>query len=241
MGSMQPPRQSPSASGDESACIDALRRRAVARAALGDSQAALTDVNDALASHRSDSLQARADGFLQAGFQSRAARRLQSGDCAAGAGEAGPPGARDRRARAVARISRSARQPDVQLKARDRGTDRVTTADGYRSPSRIDLQTATNAGAIGLTLRGDAPATSSPTGGSPRDLELRSFVTASPSAAADLVATAARLQSTLVVYWVGANELFVWAVTPEGAIHSRRVPVLPGPTARAHSRDRAVY
>jgi CHAT domain-containing protein len=41
-----------------------------------------------------------------------------------------------------------------------------------------------------------------------------------------LIATAARLQSTLLTYWVGEGELFIWVVTPEGAVHSRRVSVL---------------
>ena len=52
-------------------------------------------------------------------------------------------------------------------------------------------------------------------------------MSATPSAADDLIATAARLRSTMVVYWVGEDELFIWAVSPDGTVHARRVPVLP--------------
>jgi CHAT domain-containing protein len=56
--------------------------------------------------------------------------------------------------------------------------------------------------------------------------ELRSAVTATPAAADDLVMAAARLQSTLVLYWVAEDELFIWVVTPDGRVQSRRVAVL---------------
>ena len=46
-----------------------------------------------------------------------------------------------------------------------------------------------------------------------------------PATANDLRATAARLGSTLVIYWVGWDETFIWVVDPVGAIHTRRVRV----------------
>jgi hypothetical protein len=41
-----------------------------------------------------------------------------------------------------------------------------------------------------------------------------------------LVAQAARLQSTLLVYWVLPDEVLAWVVTPAGGVHSTRVPVI---------------
>ena len=105
-----------------------------------------------------------------------------------------------------------------------------------------DLSSATPStvsGPSGLTFRGEPRATRA-AGSTARDLELRSFVTASPSATDDLIATAARLRSTMVVYWVGEDELFIWVVSPDGGVHSRRVPVRRSRLARAHSRNVAV-
>lgn len=46
-----------------------------------------------------------------------------------------------------------------------------------------------------------------------------------PATAADLAATAARLGSTLVLYWVGTDETFIWVVKADGTVHTRRVKV----------------
>ncbi len=48
---------------------------------------------------------------------------------------------------------------------------------------------------------------------------------AAPATAADLTATASRLGSTMLVYWVGSGETSIWIVKPDGAIHARRVRV----------------
>ncbi|MCC6164010.1 MAG: CHAT domain-containing protein [Acidobacteria bacterium] len=50
--------------------------------------------------------------------------------------------------------------------------------------------------------------------------------TPDPAAVSDFVAAAARLQSTFLVYWVSDDELFIWVVTRDGAVHVRRVPIL---------------
>lgn len=71
-----------------------------------------------------------------------------------------------------------------------------------------------------LTLRGGDPAAAS---GNTR--ELPSLTSASPARADDLIATAARLQSTLLVYWVAFDRLFIWVVKPTGEIHSAAVNV----------------
>jgi CHAT domain-containing protein len=77
-----------------------------------------------------------------------------------------------------------------------------------------------------MTVRGSSSVTAPARAAG--DLELRSFVSASPSAADDLIATAARLKSTMVVYWVGEDELFIWAVSPDGSVQARRVSVPQG-------------
>ena len=52
-----------------------------------------------------------------------------------------------------------------------------------------------------------------------------SSVTMAPSTAADLIRTAARLRSSLLLYWVSADETVIWVVTPDGLINARRVKV----------------
>jgi CHAT domain-containing protein/tetratricopeptide (TPR) repeat protein len=48
---------------------------------------------------------------------------------------------------------------------------------------------------------------------------------AAPATADDVVAIAARLRSTMVSYWVAADQLTVWVVSPEGRIAMRTVNV----------------
>lgn len=48
---------------------------------------------------------------------------------------------------------------------------------------------------------------------------------ASAATAEELIATAARLSSTMVAYWVGDDETFVWVVDRSGRIESRRIQV----------------
>ena len=59
--------------------------------------------------------------------------------------------------------------------------------------------------------------------GAPTSQRLQS--SASAATANELVATAARLGSTLVTYWVGDDETFVWVVNGNGSIHSERIRV----------------
>jgi CHAT domain-containing protein/Tfp pilus assembly protein PilF len=210
---------------DEGGCVDALGRRAAAHAALGNATAALADINSAL--FRVESLRTRLvpSDFFKQDFnlaqqyiynqaialqveQKQERQALETSELA--------------RARAFLDLLASR---DVQIKDRDRQVIASLPKAATAEPPHIELQAANPPRAPALTFRGDgsATATSRPSG---RDLELRSFVTASPSAADDLVATAARLDSTMVVYWVGEDELFIWTVSPAGAITVRRVPVL---------------
>jgi CHAT domain-containing protein/tetratricopeptide (TPR) repeat protein len=89
----------------------------------------------------------------------------------------------------------------------------LATAELARSRAFLDLLATRD-----VRPKGQPQAEASP--------ELRSGVMATPAAAEDLVRAAARLQSTLVLYWTAEDELFIWVVTPDGNVQSRRVAVL---------------
>lgn len=57
------------------------------------------------------------------------------------------------------------------------------------------------------------------------DPELRSFVTAEPYSLSQLAAAAARLNSTILSYWVNKSATYVWAVKPDGRVDGVRVNV----------------
>jgi CHAT domain-containing protein/tetratricopeptide (TPR) repeat protein len=211
--------------GNETACINALGRRAAAYAAVRNTTAALADINSALFRLETFRSQLVPSDFFKQEFnlaqqyiynqaialqveQKQERQALETSELA--------------RARAFLDLLASR---NVQIKDRDRQVIASIPKGTTPEPPQIELQAANPPRATALTFRGDgsATATTRPSG---RDLELRSFVTASPSAADDLIATAARLHSTMVVYWVGEDELFVWTVSPAGAITARRVPVL---------------
>jgi CHAT domain-containing protein/tetratricopeptide (TPR) repeat protein len=213
--------------GDETACIEALGRRAATHAELGDPRAALADLNAALEHIESVRIRLVPSDFFKQDFN-HAQQYIYSQAIALQVREK-----QERQALETAELARSRAFIDllasrgVQVKERDRPEIAAMRKEGIVIEPRLALGSAPAAGVPALTLRGDrASAPSSSPGSTARDLELRSFAVAAPSAAADLVATAARLQSTLVVYWVGEDELFIWAVLANGAIHTRRVPVL---------------
>ena len=54
----------------------------------------------------------------------------------------------------------------------------------------------------------------------------RSDTAAPPPKGDDLTAIAARLQSTLLVYWVSSDRVFIWVLTPGGTLHATTVPIL---------------
>jgi len=103
----------------------------------------------------------------------------------------------------------------------DAGRDReaLETGELARSRAFLDLLASRSlapaaAPALPLTLRGGAIGSGAPSSG-----------TMAPSNAADLVGTAARLRSNLLMYWVSADETVIWVVTPAGQINARRVKV----------------
>lgn len=57
------------------------------------------------------------------------------------------------------------------------------------------------------------------------DAELRSLVSAQPFSIAQLHATAQRLNSTVLSYWVSGDTTYIWVVPADGAIHSAVVDV----------------
>ena len=212
--------------GDEDSCIDAFARRATVNAALGQPQAALADVNTALANveaarqrlvpldffkqefhHQQEDLYSLAIGLQVREKQDRLA--LETAELA--------------RSRAFLDLLASR---DVRFKEKDQ--EQLALLREAPPVPRVSLETSARAQSIPLTLRGGEaiatiPRTPDP---SPSAPELRSLVAAVPSGADDLIATAARLHSTLLVYWVGEDEVFIWVVTPDGAVSSKKVAVL---------------
>ncbi len=60
------------------------------------------------------------------------------------------------------------------------------------------------------------------------DLELRSFVAAEPFSAEQLAATAKRLHSTILSYWVGDEATYIWAVRADGTVQVAKSPISRG-------------
>jgi CHAT domain-containing protein/tetratricopeptide (TPR) repeat protein len=208
--------------GDESFCVDALGRRAAAHAAVGNAQAALADLNAALELLEGLRIRLVPTDFFKQDFNNAQAY-IYSQAIALQVQEK-----QDRQALETAELARARAfldllaSRDVQLKDRDRRVIASLQEEEIPRPSRIDLQASNQRSLTRLTLRGNN-SVPTPARSTASDLELRSFISASPSAADDLIATAARLNSTMVVYWVGEDELFIWTVSPNGTVQARRV------------------
>jgi CHAT domain-containing protein/tetratricopeptide (TPR) repeat protein len=74
------------------------------------------------------------------------------------------------------------------------------------------------------TAMGATAVTPSARPGEPGALR-RSDVMARPATTDDLVATASRLHSTLLIYWVDDRSVYAWTVSPDGTIGSARTAV----------------
>jgi CHAT domain-containing protein/tetratricopeptide (TPR) repeat protein len=57
----------------------------------------------------------------------------------------------------------------------------------------------------------------------PDDVTLRSFMSADPPTLDDLAATARRLRSHVLSYWVDGDAVSIWVLAPDGEVHARRV------------------
>jgi CHAT domain-containing protein/tetratricopeptide (TPR) repeat protein len=104
-------------------------------------------------------------------------------------------------------------QIDLELR-RGRTSEALEAAELGRSRALLDLlasreQTAAAASPMPSAIA--HPTTSD---------SLRSGSVASPATVPQLVQIAARLQSTLVLYWVGDDHISIWTVAGDGTIHS---------------------
>jgi tetratricopeptide (TPR) repeat protein len=115
---------------------------------------------------------------------------------------------------------------DAQLRQGDvRGA--LETAELGRSRALLDLlasrDAASSSAASIASIAPIAPIAPSPASAAavlaPPESR-QSVVVARTARADDLVATAARLQSTLLIYWVGDGRIAIWTVAPDGAIHN---------------------
>jgi CHAT domain-containing protein/tetratricopeptide (TPR) repeat protein len=59
------------------------------------------------------------------------------------------------------------------------------------------------------------------------EMDLESSRTATAPDATEMIATAKRLRSTLLVYWVGPSNTIAWVITPTGQIHSTSIAIEP--------------
>ena len=96
----------------------------------------------------------------------------------------------------------------------------LEVAEKGRSRAFLDLLAARESSAASLTLRGlDAPPS---TAGRP---DLTSDTIAKPLDYAGIAAVAARLNATIVSYWVEETAVLIWTVPPSGTPTHVRVPV----------------
>ena len=59
----------------------------------------------------------------------------------------------------------------------------------------------------------------------PPDKQLSSYASVPAASDSELIATARRLRSTLVAYWVTADRIFIWVVSGDGTVRASQVPV----------------
>ncbi|HVZ71954.1 MAG TPA: CHAT domain-containing protein, partial [Polyangia bacterium] len=112
---------------------------------------------------------------------------------------------------------------DLQLRQGDvRGA--LETAELGRSRALLDLLASRD---VPVSARTDTVAIAAGPAGLAPVASRRSVAVARAARVDDLVATAARLRSTLVIYWVGDGRIAVWTVAPDGDIHHAVTAVSP--------------
>ena len=198
-------------------CANALDRRAAAYVALREYPQALADVQKAIAhieTIRSNLVPA--DLFKQ-DFQ----RQVEDVYSAAIALHFGQH--QEREALEAAELARSRAFLDL-LASRDA---KLTSTAAAEPSAREDVNERTASTGVdvvdpGLKFRGaEQPGREGMVAAG-----LTSGANSPPARIDDLVAIAARLKSTLVVYWTTEDELFIWVVRADGNVAARRVPVL---------------
>jgi CHAT domain-containing protein/tetratricopeptide (TPR) repeat protein len=158
-------------------CVYALDRRAEVSAALGNDEAALTDLRSAM--RAVETVRSR---LIPADFFKQQFHLAQE----------------DLYSRAIA----------LQLR-RGQHAEALETAERARSRAFVDLLASRDLSS--------APA-AGPTRLANRDLLSDAVVPAASST--QLAATAARLGSTLLAYWVTSDQVFIWAASPDGSVRS---------------------
>ena len=185
-------------------CLYSLDLRAEIRAASGQIDGALTDIGAAL--EKIEAIRATlvpADFFKQQ--FSAAQEALYSRAIALQLREGRAP-----EALATAELARSRAFVDLLASKalRPRGSISPPGPGGRESRSLDRLP---------LIFRG-SPGTGTRT-------DLSSEVAAPAATVEDLAATARRLHSTLLAYWVTADRLFIWVIDPQGKMHDASVDV----------------
>lgn len=204
--------------------LPALTRRAKAKAKLGRENEALADARENL--QEIDKLRARLVpvDFMKRGFNDRAQEGLEfaielqhkRGDFENALLDA-------ERARARAFLDLLATR-DVQVKPSNQeklAEVRVLAKELQRQgidPSRtVEPQSAQP------TMRGHSGSLLNRWQRS--ELQLRSLVAAEPVSIDTIAAMARRLRSTVLIYWVSQERTYIWAIKPDGRLHSKSVAV----------------
>jgi CHAT domain-containing protein/tetratricopeptide (TPR) repeat protein len=190
-----------------------LDTRARAEQKLGESAEALADAREALAIIEQVRSRLVPTDFMKQGFSAEmqgvftfTIELLQdSGDAAA----------------ALEAAEQARSRPFLDLLATRETMPRSIQTSQLPSESVGASRASTSIAAATMTLRGGATTaeTRSPVG------QLKSAESAPAFSAADAVATAHRLRSTLVMYYVAPTATFVWVVTPEAIVQSTRIDI----------------
>ena len=126
---------------------------------------------------------------------------------------------RDREALAAAEQGRARAFADL-LASRDFSPASTTRAD-----ASADKAGRADAAVVAEVLRSRGGETPPSAIGLRPDRDLRSLASATPLSSDELVGLTARLQSTLVSYWVAPDATYVWVVRPSGEITGQRIAV----------------
>ncbi len=125
------------------------------------------------------------------------------------AGDAAPPASQAEFGVAISRLL------DQGLDA-----DALVTSEQARARAFADLlATSGMVGAATATSTAASPAAER------RDAALASSISSVPASFDEIAATARRVKSSLVTYWVNSEELYIWVVSRDGVVHSARVGI----------------
>ena len=197
--------------GESVDCLYALDRRAEARAALGDDEAALADLRTAMKSV--ETMRAK---LVPADFFKQQFHLAQEG-------------LYSHAIKIQVRRGHIAEALETAERARSRAfIDLLASRDLPIEPTGAVQRDGATGGAAAsidpgpLVFRG-APRGSSDGVSSGHGLLSDAVVPAASTR--DLVATAGRLRSTLLAYWVSQDQVFIWVASPDGTVRAAQVDV----------------